>query len=151
MFPCDYACSDVYTAEVCTVLFIKECYHVHISSCWCICLVCSIFLHFPTFHVISPFRKFFPFSFSLGYFALRVLWLTDVSIIVIKGTVFSKNQKVNCSNILFPVNNVENLGSWVLKIIPNVSENTIFCKYAIIILNWNRESFCKNKVIMTTH
>jgi hypothetical protein len=66
---------------------------VHISSCWCVFLVCSIFLHFPTVHVISPFRELFLFSFCPGYFALRVFWFTDVTIIFIKGTVFSKNQK----------------------------------------------------------
>ena len=40
----------------------------------------------------------FSFHFLLGIFALKVLWLTDVTIIVIKGTVFSKNQKVSWSS-----------------------------------------------------
>ena len=84
---------------------------MHISSCWCVFLVCSIFLHFLTVHVISSFRELFPSSFSPGYFALIVLWLTDVTIIIIKVTVFSKNQKVSWSNINLLVNNIENLGS----------------------------------------
>jgi hypothetical protein len=119
---------------------------VHISSCWCICLVCSIFLYFPTIHVISPFRELFFFSLSPGYFPQIVLWLTDVSTIFIKGTVFSKKSKRQLQQ--YSVASKYRRKYRKLSTEDNSKRlekcNTFFCKYARIICNWNKErEFCK--------
>jgi hypothetical protein len=95
-----FVCVHVYLCLLCCLY----CRSVHCSGTICTFPLVDVFVSFvPYFFISLTFMLFrrlenlFPFSFAHGYFALIVLWRKNVTIVLIKSTLFSKNQKVSCS------------------------------------------------------